>query len=160
LTHFERALAAKDDTEFDSETAALYFGLGRAQLAVLPRYELEPASDSMRRAFDYYEQVGDIGQAASVPACPTPLSLGLGKTAFPQLITRALKLVPADSREAGRLLAQHGWYSGIVEADHSEAQRAFERALSIARTEKDAALEARTLANAAWVDVWHFHSQE
>ena len=144
----------------DDETGALYFGRGRAQLAVLPRYELEPASSSLRRAFDYYEQVGDIGRAVSVAACPIPLSLGLGNTAFPELIARGLKLVPPDSRETGQLLAQHGWYTGIVEADHGEAQRAFERALSIARTHGDVALERRTLANAAWVDVWHFHPQE
>ena len=30
LAHFDRALAAKDDAEIDDETAALYFGLGRA----------------------------------------------------------------------------------------------------------------------------------
>ncbi len=159
LAHFERAVAAKDGSD-DDQTGALYFGRGRAQLAVLPRYELEPASSSLRRAFDYYEQVGDIGRAVSVAACQIPLSLGLGNTAFPELITRGLKLVPPDSRETGQLLAQHGWYSGIVKADHSEAQRAFERALSIARTHRDVALERRTLANAAWVDIWHFHPQE
>jgi DNA-binding SARP family transcriptional activator len=160
LAHFDRALAAKDDAEVDDEMAALYFGLGRAQLAVLPRYELEPASDSLRRAFDYYARVGDVGRAVSVAACPIPLSLGLGDTDFPELIARALRLVPPDSHEAGQLLAQHGWYSGIVEADHSAAERAFERALSIAQTQGDAALERRTLANAAWVDVWHFRRQE
>ncbi len=160
LAHFERALAAKVDTEFDADTAALYFGRGRAQLAALPRYELEPASDSLRRAFDYYVQAGDISRAVSVAACPIPLSLGLGKTDFPELIARALNLVAADSREEGQLLAQHAWYSGIVLADHREAQRAFERALSIARNQNDAALERRSLANAAWVDVWHFRPQE
>ncbi len=93
-------------------------------------------------------------------AHPVPLSLGLGYTDFPDLIGHALNLVPPDSHEAGRLLAQHGWYCGIVEADHSEAQRAFQRALSIAQRENDAALERRTLANAAWVDVWHFRLQD
>jgi tetratricopeptide (TPR) repeat protein len=160
LAHFERALAAKPGAELDDETGALYFGLGRAQLAVLPRYELEPASDSLRRAFDYYTQVGDVARAVGVAACPIPLSLGLGDTAFPELITRALELVSPDSREAGQLLAQHGWYSGIVEADYGEAQRALQRALSIGETQGDAPLERRTLANAAWVDVWHFHPQE
>jgi tetratricopeptide (TPR) repeat protein len=160
LAHFDRALAAKDDAKMDDETAALYFGLGRAQLAVLPRYELEPASDSLRRAFDHYAQVGDMGRAVSVAACPIPLSIGLGHTDFPELISRALELVPPDSHEAGHLLAQHGWYSGIVEADYDEAEKAFQRALSIAQTRGDAALERRTLANAAWVDVWHFRREE
>jgi DNA-binding SARP family transcriptional activator len=160
LAHFERALTAKGEAEIDDETAALYFGLGRAQLGALPRYELEPASDSLRRAFDYYAQAGDISRAVSVAACPIPLSVGLGNTDFPELIAHALNLVAADSREEGQLLAQHGWYAGIVEADHGEAQRAFERALSIAAKQSDTALERRTLANAAWVDVWHFRPQE
>jgi DNA-binding SARP family transcriptional activator len=160
LAHFDRALAAKDEAEIDDEMAALYFGRGRALLAVLPRYELEPASNSLRRAFDYYAQVGDMGRAVSVAACQIPLSLGLGDTDFPELIARALKVVPPDSHEAGQLLAQHGWYSGIVKADHGEAERAFDRALAIAQTQGDAALERRTLANAAWVDVWHFRLQE
>ena len=160
LAHFECALAAKDSAEFDDEMGALHFGRGRAQLAVLPRYELEPASDSMRRAFDYYVQAGDISRAVSVAACPIPLSVGLGRTDFPELIAHALNLVAAGSREEGQLLAQHGWYSGIVEADYREAERSFERALSIAQRQKDAALERRTLSNAAWVDVWHFHPQE
>ena len=94
LAHFERALAAKDRGDDDDQTGALYFGRGRAQLAVLPRYELEPASSSLRRAFDYYEQVGDIGRAVSVAACQIPLSLGLGDTAFPELITRASEASP------------------------------------------------------------------
>ena len=76
------------------------------------------------------------------------------------MIAHALTLVSPDSHEAGRLLAQHGWYSGIVEADYDAAQRAFQRALSIARSQDDAALERRTLANAAWVDVWHFRLQD
>ena len=160
LVHFERALAARGDAPMDDAAAALYFGRGRAQLAALPRYELEPASTSLRRAFDYYAQTGDVSRAVTVAAHPVPLSLGLGYTDFPDLIGHALSLVPRDSHEAGRLLAQHGWYCGIVEADHSEAQGAFQRALSIAQRENDAALERRTLANAAWVDVWHFRLQD
>ena len=62
----------------DDETAALLFGLGRAQLAALERYELEPAVTSLRRAFDYYAQAGDVSRAVTVAAHPIPLSLGLG----------------------------------------------------------------------------------
>jgi DNA-binding SARP family transcriptional activator len=160
LAYFERALAARGDTEMDDEVAALHFGRGRAQLGALPRYDLEPASTSLRRAFDYYDRAGDVSQAVTVAAHPIPLSLGLAYTSFPDLIARALDLVAPDSHEAGRLLALHGWYSGIVRADHGEAHRAFQRALAIARRQHDTALERRTLANAAWVDVWHFHPQD
>ena len=160
LAHFERALSAKGDAEVDDETAALYFGRGRAQLGALPRYELEPASTSLRRAFDYYARAGDVSRAVAVAAHPVPLSLGLGYTSFPDLIARALDFVAPDSHEAGRLLAQHGWYCGIVGGNHGEAHRAFRRALSIAKRQNDGALERRTLANAAWVDVWHFRPQD
>jgi tetratricopeptide (TPR) repeat protein len=159
LAHFERALGAKDGQPMDDETAALFFGLGRAQLAALERYELEPAVASLRRAFEHYAQADDVSRAVTVAAHPIPFSLGLGYTDFAELIAQALNLVSPDSHEAGRLLAQHGLYSGLVEADYDAAQQAFQRAQSIAQRQGDGALERTTLANAAWVDVWHFHSQ-
>src|SRR5262249_28659079 len=125
----------------------------------LPRYDLAPASDSYQRAFDYYVQAGDIGRAVSVAAGQIPLNLGLGETAFPELMAHALNLVAAGSREDGKQLAQRASYSGIAGADHGEARRAFDRALAIAQTYGDAALERKTLSNAAWVDVWHFDLQ-
>jgi predicted ATPase len=106
LAHFQRALAAKESEAMDDETAALYFGLGRAQLAALERYELEPAVTSLRRAFEHYAQSGDISRAVTVAAHPIPFSLGLGYTDFAELIAQALNLVSPDSHEAGRLLAQ------------------------------------------------------
>ena len=63
-----------------------------------------------------------MSPAVTLAAHPIPLSLGLGYTDFPELIAQAFDIVAADSHEAGLLLAQHGWYSGIVEADYSEAQ--------------------------------------
>jgi tetratricopeptide (TPR) repeat protein len=160
LAHFQRALAAKESEAMDDETAALYFGLGRAQLAALERYELEPAVTSLRRAFEHYAQSGDISRAVTVAAHPIPFSLGLGYTNFAELIAHALNLVSPDSHEAGRLLAQHGLYSGLVEADYDAARQAFQRAQSIAQSQGDGALERTTLANAAWVDVWHFRLQD
>jgi hypothetical protein len=114
----------------------------------------------LRRAFDYYARTGDVSRAVAVAAHPVPLSLGLGYTSFPDLIARALNFVAPDSHEAGRLLAQQGWYSGIVNGDHGQAHRAFRRALSIAERQKDHGLERRTLANASWVDVWHFRPED
>jgi tetratricopeptide (TPR) repeat protein len=72
------------------------------------------------------------------------------------MIEEALTLVPDDSHAAGRLLATHGWFVGIAEGDGERADTAFEQALEIAQRYDDLALERRTLANAAWVDVWHF----
>ena len=160
LAHFERALAAKGDRAMDDEAAALLFGLGRAQLAALARYEPQPAITSLRRAFEHYAQAGDVSRAVTVAAHPIPFSLGIGYTEMPELIARALTLVSADSHEAGRLLSSYGWFSGITEGDYDDAEAALTRALEIAQRHNDAALERRILANAAWVDVWHFHWQD
>jgi hypothetical protein len=113
LTHFERGLAARrDDEELNDQTAALLFGLGRAQLAAVERHELETAANTMQQAFDYYVAAGNLGQATAVAGYPLSLSIGMGQTAIPTLISRALELVPADSQAAGRLLAA----GGLVEA--------------------------------------------
>ena len=63
--------------------------------------------------------------------------------------------MPPGSHEAGRLLAQQGWFSGFIEADYDRAQREFQQALAIAEREGDSAIERRTLANAAFVDAFH-----
>ncbi len=153
--HFERALTAKVEQAMDDETAALLFGLARAQLATLAPREWGPLVMNMRRAFDHYADAGDIRRAVVVATHPFPLSLGMGHLKMAELITRALTIVPSDSPEEGRLLATHGWFTGGWEADYESAQRDFQRALAIAQREHDAALERRTLASAAFVDAFH-----
>ena len=160
LAYFERALATKGDQAMDNETAALLFGLGRAQLAKLAPRDWGPTVTIMRRAFDYYAETGDVSSAVAVAAHPLPDSLGIGQTEIAELIAGALTLVPSDSLEAGRLLSSHGWLSGVVEADYEAAQAAFERALAIAERQSDAALERRTLARAAFVDAFHLRWQD
>jgi tetratricopeptide (TPR) repeat protein len=149
------SLAARDDQVMNDETAELLFGLGRAQVAALARYEVEPAVTSLRRAFEHYVLTRNVSRAVNVAAHPLPWSLGIGHTEYAELIARALTLVSPDSHEEGRLLAQHGWLCGIIEADHEGAQHAFQRALSIARRQGDAALERRTLSNSAFVEAFH-----
>jgi tetratricopeptide (TPR) repeat protein len=129
-------------------------------VAVLPPHQLDPAIASLRRAFEYYVEAGDTGRAIAVAAHPLPLSLRFGYTDAAELSARALTLVSPDSHEAGALLAQHGWFSGFIEADYDDAQRAFHQALSIAERDEDAALERRTLQNAAFVDAFHLRWRE
>jgi DNA-binding SARP family transcriptional activator len=155
LAHFQRALAAKKDQPMDDDAAELYFGLARAQVATLPPHRLDPGIASLRRAFEYYVEAGDTGRAVAVAAHPLPLSFRFGYTDAADLSVRALALVLPDSHEAGALLAQHGWFTGFIEADYDGAQRAFQQALSIAERDEDAALERRTLAYAAFVDAFH-----
>ena len=111
--HFKRALAAKGvspegmDPATDAETAALLFGLARAQLAMAERHEMLLTADSLSRAFDYYADAGDVERAVGVAEYPyLPVSgRSLGVT---QLIVRALELVSPESHQAGRLLARYG----------------------------------------------------
>ncbi|MFQ6027939.1 MAG: AAA family ATPase [Dehalococcoidia bacterium] len=151
MGHFERALAVKEGQPLDAETAALWFGLGQAQVASLPRQEIHRAFFNLIRAFDYYEGIGETARAVAIAEYPTPpwpgLTSGVG-----QLIARALDLVLSDSLEAGRLLSRYGRVLAEEEGDDQGAREALSRALSIAKQENDIPLEMRTLANSAQVD--------
>ncbi|HEU0337290.1 MAG TPA: hypothetical protein VFR43_12080, partial [Gaiellaceae bacterium] len=153
--HFERALAARENAATDDQAAEVLFGLGRAQLATHGHDQLGPAVASLRRAFDHYVETGDIDRAIAVASHPLPLSFRFGYTDAAELIARALTLVSPGSCEAGRLLAQQGWFYGFIEGDYDRAQHAFRQAISIAESERDTAVERRTLANAAFVDAFH-----
>jgi DNA-binding SARP family transcriptional activator len=155
LAYFERALAAEGDRELNDETAALVFGIARAQLATLPPHEVDVAITSLRRVYEHYVAAGEVDRAVGVAAHPLPLSLGFGHTDAADLIADALALVASDSHDSGRLLAQHGWFVGFIEGDYDRAQLLFGEASRIAAREQDAALERRTLANAAFVDAFH-----
>jgi tetratricopeptide (TPR) repeat protein len=170
LLHFERGLGAKGGYSasasagpaIDAETAALLFGLARAQLATSDRFQTqttrEPAAN-LRRAFDYYAEAGEVDQAVVVAEHPVQSALGvpIGES---ELITGALALVPANSHYVGRLLSTYGLSLYQETGDYDGAQEAFGRALEIARREEDPALEIRTLAHAADVDFHHLSWQE
>jgi tetratricopeptide (TPR) repeat protein len=159
LTHFRQALATKEGRPMDAETAALLFGLGRAQLATSERYGFVEAMANLNRAFDFYAETGDVARAVAVAEYSFPNFPGL-ETAVAQVINRALKLVPTDSQEAGRLLSRYGRVLGMQEGDYEGAQEAFGRTLAIAKREGDATLEMRTLASALYVDFHHRRYQE
>ena len=154
--HFRRGLAAKEGQPIDAETAALLFGMGRSQAATL---QLEEAMASLGRAFDYFVHAGDVPHALAVAEHPLPAYAGQLRWAS-QLTARALELVPSDSHEAGRLLANYVRLLGFQEADYEITTKAFDRALAIAQREQDTAMEMRTLANGAFVDVYHLRYRE
>jgi tetratricopeptide (TPR) repeat protein len=182
LSHFQRGLAAKEGQPnvgagqalpsgsqgaassaptgrpLDAETAALLFGLGRAQLAALERHQAHEAVAILQRAFDYYAAAGDVAGALAV--AQYPIAATTGRTGVAGFIPLALKLAPPDSLVAGRLLCSYGFELGRVENDYEGAQAALAQALAIARREGDLALEVRTLAAAANVDYFHLRFQE
>jgi tetratricopeptide (TPR) repeat protein len=157
LAHFQRALAAKEGEPMDAETAGLWFGLGRAQLATRTLEEMHITLASLTRAFDYYASVNDVERAVAVAGLLLP---GGNPRGWGDLIARALKLVAPDSHEAGRLLANHGVIIGNFSPNYQGAQEAFSLALAIARREGDIALEVQTLANASLVDWRHMRWQD
>lgn len=143
----------------DSETAAVLYGLGRAQVATLERHQRREAEASLSRAFDYYAEIGDVPRAVAIAETPMFARVG-DTTVLTQIIRRALELVPPGSNEAGRLLARLGSRLGMEESDYDAAQEAFTNALTIAQNLGDVALEVQTLANACQVYWHHGRSQE
>ncbi|MFQ6026272.1 MAG: helix-turn-helix transcriptional regulator [Dehalococcoidia bacterium] len=156
--HFRRALEGKrvslsgSEPATDGETAELLFGLGRAQVGILPLYRVREAVATLNRAFNYYADALDVDRALAVVRYPI-MGLGIGRrSGRVPMIERAMVLMPPDSQAEGRLLSDYGLALGIQEGDDNGAQTALNRALTIARHQGDAALEMRTLCNAARVD--------
>ena len=153
--HFQRALKAKEGTSTatptvqagparDADTAALLLGLGRAQ-SFADRWE--EALKSLARALDYFEEVGDVASAVATATCSVPPAAW---SDFFPIVARVIQMVPPESHEAGRMLSRYGALVANVESDYQAAQGAFSRALAIARKERDASLEMRTLQGASF----------
>ena len=148
LAHFEKGLVARDialsgtETAPDEEGANLLFGLARAQATTRERHNVEEAATTLRRAFEYFDQSGNVSRAVAVAEI-TP-----GGTTR-DLIERALAMISPDSHQAGLLLSLHGVHFGQLEGGYDTAQESFRRALTIARREGDETLAIRTRASAA-----------
>ena len=84
-------------------------------------------------------------RAVEVAECPLPNFIGRLEGAT-ERVAHALKLVPPDSPQAGRLLSHYCRLIGIEKNDYPGAKEAFEQALLIAQREGDITLEMRALA--------------
>ena len=155
LVYLERAVAAKGDRVMDVQMAELLFGLGRAQGAT---GKVQQAWENLGRAFDYYVQEGDVLRAIKTAEYPLFFVPGVSKAT--RFTAQALKLVPPDSLEAGRLLSRYGLLLNLETADYVGARQALSKALAIARWERDVPLEIRILANAADVHWYHLNWPE
>ena len=165
--HCQRGLEAKGvsitgaEPPGDAEAAALLVGLVRAQLSLLERAQTAEVINNKRRAFEYYWSIGDVARAVDV------VGYGLSRWGEVSAIVRelgkqleqALTLVPPDSPAAARLLSWQG-YGVAVNEDYLRGQEMLERALAIARREKDAALELLALASAAGAAFQTLRSRE
>ncbi|MFQ6026271.1 MAG: AAA family ATPase, partial [Dehalococcoidia bacterium] len=155
LVHFQRGLTAKKGQAMDADTAALLFGFACAQATAADRRLTQEVADSLRRAFNYYAEAGDVVRAVEVAESQVLWVGGGLSTGLAQIISRALEMVPPDSLDAGRLSVRQGEILGQDEGDYNGAQEAFDRALAVARREGDLGLEMKALASATRVD---FHN--
>ena len=157
---FDRALAAKEGQAMDDDSAALTFGLGRSQAAMLENETRNEAYSNMKSAFDFYIDVGNVEQAAAIATLQHFSGLALSGGLQHQVRARALSLVPEDSIPAGRLLCHYAFDIYHETADYADAVASFDRAIAIARLEGDTALEAQTLSMASHVESDVFHWEE
>lgn len=152
LALFQRGLNAKEGQNMDAEEAALLFGLARAQTGTLERHRIHEAAKTARPAFDYYTSIGDVPKALAI-AEYSFRSLG-ASAEISLILAEALKLVPSDSLQAGRLLGRYG-NALIMELGNFESGiEALQRSLTIAKRERNVPLERAVLnrmANAFWM---------
>ncbi|MBQ11285.1 MAG: hypothetical protein CMJ45_07040 [Planctomyces sp.] len=153
--HFQRGLAAKEDQPLDSEGATMCFGLGRAQGSTGQHHD---AWETLTRAFDYFEDAGDVAMAVAVAEYPLLFVAGLERATG--MVERALMLVEPDSHEAGRLLSRNGLLVNLETGNHNLAKEFFDRALVIAERENDRVLEMRTLSASADVDWYQLREED
>ena len=161
LTHFERAMAAKEGharstgsgQATDAEMATILAGLGRAQINhATELHQRQEAFDNLSRALDYYAEARDIPKAMAIA---TPSIAMPGIRGITQFIIRAIELVPPESLDAGRLQSRLGLALFHEKGDDHGAQEAFNKALVIAQREEDRALESWTSTRASSVDFHH-----
>jgi len=160
LEHFERALAVSQDLSMDLQQAQMLHGLGRAQVATLPRNRVGQAIATLTRAFDFFVESGDLNRAVAVASIPIE-GFGFGhRTGIGSNIERALALVEPDSLHAGLLLSRRGRVMGMEEGNFEAAEDNFGQALKIARELGDAPLELWTLTVAANVEFFHLRARD
>ena len=152
LRHFERAWRARNSVPYDDDAAGILAGLGYAQAATSLRWNRQEAWHNVRRAVEHYVEAGEIEKAVAVV---THLSLSAeGVSGVADVIRRLMPSVGEGSREAASLLARGAAAAYFETGNDQPAQQWFSRALSIALSHQDAALELRVLAQSISVD--HF----
>ena len=164
LGYFERALVARGfdlagtEPAKDDETAALLFGLARAQANTLARHRLNEVWGTINSTFDYYVAAGDILGALTIAEYPfTRLPGSAGTT---RLLAEALKLVPPDSHQAGRLMARYAAAHSSEFGDYEDVMKTLDQAMTIAQREKDRTLEMDVLTTMANTQFWELRYQE
>ena len=135
IAHFQRALAAREGSAMDDETARSRL---RARTLRVPRPR-QARSRGCARA--HAPSVRVPPRRRSPATCGrhrgTSDSPGVGPTAVPALLARALELTDPESLDAGRILANIGRFAGTNDGNFEAARDAFDRSVAIARQHGD-----------------------
>ena len=110
LGHFERARDASAADASDVDTAAVLYGLARAELGARELFNVGHALELLCQAFDLYVAAGDTQKAVEVVAQPLPPVFEA--TGISERIARALSMVDEGSLEHAGLLVSAGWFAG------------------------------------------------
>ncbi len=150
LSHFQRVLATKDELMIDEEVASILPSMARAHAALSQDSE---AVSSIIRAFEYYEEIGDVARAVAVVENAHSVWLVRGLSG---VLSRAVLLAPPDHPQStGRLLSTYGFSLGATANELEPAQEMLQKAIDLARQDDDTALEMRALA--IWGHVCGLH---
>jgi DNA-binding CsgD family transcriptional regulator/tetratricopeptide (TPR) repeat protein len=146
LLHYERGLAAFEDSPLDAQKAALLYGMGTAQMNMLMYVE---ARESYRRAMDHYEKTGDVEHVTSIAVA----SQFHGHDTA--LCERALKVLPEGSLAAGEVLCRYGYRLMASGMNRDLGREYFQSALHIADRSSDPYLEVTI--HSLWARASWFH---
>ena len=142
----------------DAQTAALLFGLARAQANALARHRLHEVWDTINSAFDYYVGVRDIPRALTIAEYPFYRLPGSAGTT--RMLAEAINLAPPDSHQAGRLMARYAAALSSEFGDYEGVMKTLDQAMTIAQRERDRALEMDVLTTMANTQYWYLRYQE
>jgi DNA-binding CsgD family transcriptional regulator/tetratricopeptide (TPR) repeat protein len=156
LTHFEKALAAREGDTLDAEMAEILFGLGQAQIAM---FRVKDATGNLRRAWEYFIASGQADRALTIARYSHCGYLDLA-VAMGDLAERSLEIVPPDSPEAALFFAAQAYALGFTKGGFDSARMLFEKALDIVRSHGNQSLEADILPNLAITYGLNAHWQE
>ena len=144
---FLQALSIERDSQNDEQRGSLFFGLGRARIALNQR---EKAVEALTQAFELFVRAGKTERALAAAQFPFVASFrDSGET---KLCMRALELTSVNSLEAGRLQCQLSLALALEGRNYSDAGSAYDKALLIGQKHGDGMLETRALLVGAFID--------
>jgi DNA-binding CsgD family transcriptional regulator len=155
LEQLGRALRLGEGTGSAQDTARLLFGLAQS-LHGVGRYK--EAIETYTRAFDLFEQSGDIDNAVRI--MEQPLILAEKGAEAMGLLERAIVLAGPGTLRAEALGGKYGLAVYHATGDYQKAASLFDRALHAARESGDRPQELAALMNRGRIECDELHFQE